>query len=467
MNKLSINPVKTELSFYSTNAENNKNVDKSVNKVYLAGACAVGLVGVAFLGYRNYNNMYKVRLAKDLTKELGRNITTNDLKSVMSKSELFNVLPKLTEQNYVASESNIKNGTFLADLHSHSNFSDGKASVETILNQAADYGNKLSKINGKKFIFALSDHDGVDGVKEALKIIVENPQKYENIRFVPAAEISFIMPTQKNSPRFTRFQSDVQMPEMLVYCVNPFSNKSNEFFNSIYDSRTKQIEFAIRHVNSYLNSENLSTGEYKKFFTEKGRKPCLLNQHWNIWNYIHTKQRVSEIAREQNVGHEELFEKIVHELKKENKSINPYELNEYIKRKNIITSTTQFNSNISNILKKQVFPIRVGEYEAVSNFEKQFKDIVKYSIDENAVLGFAHPVFTMQNFDKQNCLEGMATLVKQGKGKIKFAEKYHQAYPIGKEIESYEIKEYNEILDKLGLINIGGRDNHSDKFIPF
>ncbi len=438
---------------------------KPINKTYLAEVSVVGLTALGVLGYRNYANRYKIKLAADLSKELGQKISTKKLKSIMTNSVLIRELSKLKEENFAATKENIKNGTFLADLHSHSNFSDGKASIETILNEASEYGNKLNKINGKKFIFAISDHDGVDGVKEALKIIVKNPEKFKNVRFVPAAELSFVFPCQKNSERFRKFGSDVQMPEMLVYNINPFSKTTEEFFESIYNSRQKQISKAVNECNFYYHNSNFSSLEFDKFFTPPGKKPCFLNQHWRIWNYIHTKSRVVNMAKEQNIEPKVLYEKIVNDLKQEKKYMTPYELDEYIKRNNIQTDSKIIDENLKSIIIKEIFPKKINENELEKEYEKDFKDIVSYAKKENAILCFAHPGFTMQNFTKENCLSGMQKLIKESKGRIKFAEKYHQAYPLGKEIMEGELREYNEILDKLKLINIGGRDNHKNEFI--
>ena len=73
--------------------------------------------------------------------------------------------------------------------------------------------------------------------------------------------------------------------------------------------------------------------------------------------------------------------------------------------------------------------------------------------------------FTMQNFAPEKQFESMKQLIKESGGQIKLSEKFHQAYPIGTEISTDEIKQYNKILDDLNLLNIGGRDNHTKIFI--
>lgn len=463
MNVVGVKAFSAVPQFREQNAVSKTN--KYSNNVYLAGASVAALGAISVLAYCGYSNSYKVQLAKDLSKELGEKITTKNLKSIMSRKELLKELPKLTEQNYIASTNNLKNGVFLADLHSHSNFSDGQITVENLLNQAAEYGDKLEKINGKKFIFALTDHDGIDGVKDALKIIAKNPEKYKNIKFVPASEISFVLPCDKNSVRFAKFKSDVQMPEMLVYGINPFSKTSENFFNRIYNSRERQILKAINDANSYYNTNDFSAKEYNKFFHVPNKKYCFLNQHWRVWNYIHTKSRITQMAAEQNKDSRVMYETIANELRANKKYMTPYELNEYIKQQNIQTRTEILDDKLAPILKKNIFPHNNNK-TIDTEYELQLKDIVNYSKKENAVLAFAHPGFTIQNFAQNQQLEEIKKLLEIGKGQIKLAEKFHQAYPIGKEITETELKQYNKIVDELNLINIGGRDNHTKKFIP-
>ena len=450
------------LSFFGKRKPENINNTQA----YLSGGvAAVAVTAASVLAYRNHAGNYRVQLAKSLSKELGKKILAKDLKSVVTKNELLKELPKLKEENYVLTETNLRNGTFLADLHSHSNHSDGTISVENLLNEAAEYGDKLQKLNGKKFMFALSDHDGVDGVKEALKIIALNPKKYENIRFVPATEVSFIFPCHKDSARFKRHGSDVQMPEMLIYSINPFSETSKNFFEKIYSGREKQIEIAINDARSYFKSNEFTEAEYKKFFTNN-RKPFLLNQHWKLWNYLHTKARVIAIAKEQNKDAKVLYEEIAQNLRSSGQHLTPYGLNEYIKANRIQTNSKMFDEEFKKNILSSIFPKQIDPKTAHSDFELQLKDIVEYSKKENALLGFAHPAFTMQNFSPNEIRKEMQTIVRDSRGQIKFTEKYHQAYPIGDEVTQAEIDEYNKILDELGLIHVGGRDNHKNTFFP-
>ena len=453
----SFSNIRNQPQFLQKNQKKN-NFDKR-SMVYVGTAGLIIGSTACIMLYTHHKNQYINQLAKDLSNELGQKITSKHLKSVITKDELLKQLSKMNEQNFVASAENIKNGTFLADLHSHSHYSDGTISIKDFLEQAAEYGNKVNKINGKKFIVALSDHDGVNGVKEALKLIVQNPEKYKNIKFVPAAEMSFIIPCKEGSRRFKQFNSTVEMPEVLVYNINPFSKESKAFFNNLYNKRKLEIIDAINEAKKLYPEGNFSIEEYTKFYNPQ-KKYCFLNQHWKVWNYLHTKSRFVEIAKEQNKNADTLYNELFYKIDK-HKNVNPYSLEKYLKENNINTNSSKFNSKIIEPLKKNIFPQKKNEIEAFSSYELTFDDIVNYAKKENAIMGFAHPAFTMQNFLEKDMLEGMNNLIKRSKGALKLVEKYHQAYKFGNNISQEELIRYNKIVDKLNLIEMGGRDNHS------
>ena len=54
--------------------------------------------------------------------------------------------------------------------------------MKNILNEVCEYADKLFKKTGKKFLYALTDHDTTAGVKEALQIIAAEPEKFKNVQ---------------------------------------------------------------------------------------------------------------------------------------------------------------------------------------------------------------------------------------------------------------------------------------------
>jgi len=76
--------------------------------------------------------------------------------------------------------------TFVIDLHTHSNISDGDLSPEQLIKEAAKQG--LSAI-------ALTDHDTINGLESAKKAALG-----ENIRFIPGIEINITWSGGKGVP---------------------------------------------------------------------------------------------------------------------------------------------------------------------------------------------------------------------------------------------------------------------------
>ena len=455
---LNNNHTMQRLVFTSQNNQAATTVKKK--KIATGAIAATSAITASAIGiYTFKSNSYLINLARDLSTELDKKITTKDLRSIMTKSELIKELSKLKEENFIASAENLKNGIFQADLHSHSNYSDGTINIQDFLNQAAEYGNKLNKINGKKFIIALTDHDGIEGTKEALKIIARNPDKYENIKFVPGVELSFVIPCAENSERAKRFNSRVEMPEMLLFNINPFSKHSKTFFNAIHEKRYDQVINAIEDAKNIFPEANFSFKEYTEFFNPR-EKYFMLNQHWKIWNYLHTKSRVAEIAKEQGNDVNQLYKEFCYNIKATKKDVIPYTLNEYINSKGIKTSSNEYNQKISELMHKEYFPQKINDVEVKTIYENNFDDLVNYAKNENAIMGFAHPGFTMQNFAKDKINDKLNYYIQKSNWHIKFIEKHHQAYPIGDAIGKEELEEYNKIIDRFKLIQIGGRDNH-------
>lgn len=119
---------------------------------------------------------YVKSLAAGVSEITGKNINPLTLSNVMNKEEFVKQILNLRKINYTYTPENIKNFGFQADFHMHTNNSDGKITVKNLLNEIAEYSNNLFKRTGQKFIFSITDHDSVKGVKEALVIMAENPE---------------------------------------------------------------------------------------------------------------------------------------------------------------------------------------------------------------------------------------------------------------------------------------------------
>lgn len=408
---------------------------------YAAGALAAGL-GIFYY--------IKSRRAPSLAKEISsaaNNVSENklplkNLTCIMSGDELLKELPKLTKENFVCTPENMKNGIFRADLHSHSNYSDGEGYVKNILEEAAEYADKLYQKTGQKFIFALTDHDTVDGVKEAFKIISQNPSKYKNLQFVPGVEISFA----HSAPKST---NECEMSEVLAYGINPFSENIGKFFENIKQKRLQMINNFINEAGEKCPLTKFSFDEFSKYYEHK-KYGNLMNIHWRIYHYVQTKHALTRHAANINQDAEILYKNIMENFKgasvetlKTNGKI-PFSINEV--------------SDFDGILKKYSPHFENGKLVAAS--ENSFEEIIENLKEEkNIFLSFAHPGYFANHVE--NAGESLKYFTENSKGLIKASESYHQAYK--ENVDKNFIERLREKTESLNLLNLGGRDNHGKK----
>lgn len=472
---MKIMPIIKNNDFRSINFQNNKhnrvvsNSDKSFqkskdNKMWYilggaTGVCAISLCGVK-LSQKN-RSFHKI-LADELSKYTNKSIKAENLKSVMTYEEFLSEISVLKPENFVASEQNIENGIFCADLHSHTNYSDGQGTVENILDGVADYANKLYLKTKKKFIFAITDHNGVNGVKEALSLIGQNPEKYKNVRFVTGAELSFVMPCEKGSLKYNRLHNQTECAEVLVYGINPFSKNVNNYFNNLYTKREQLWQTVLSELNSDFKELNLTKKEADNLFRNGKDNLCMFNNHWGILNYAQIKNKAVELSKETQKPLEFFLNMI-----KENQILNPYQFDEYLKHQNINTSTQITNEKIDKICKKH-FP-HIEQKKIFSLDENTFEELISaFSKEKNVVFGFAHPAFLFENINEQNIPHAIENYINASNGKLKISEKYHQAYNFAisrNEMTQDFIDKINNIIDKYNLLFVGGRDNHTKSFL--
>lgn len=216
--------------------------NKDFKSLYLPG-------GVSFKGtFLNVHNSTLSEFVPDFIHEFGSyrtklakaiGVTVESLKSILEPEELKEILKTAEAAEFSTGNNfeNVLNGTFRINLHIHTKNSDGTLSVRELLDQAARYADYRKTINkDSPLVIAISDHDTLEGSREAIKIIAQNPEKYKNIRFVPAIEFN----AKHNSRQL----------EVLAYCINPFEEGLSRFVNSGRDANAQYLKsFLESHVN--------------------------------------------------------------------------------------------------------------------------------------------------------------------------------------------------------------------------
>lgn len=369
------------------------------------------------------------------------------------KQDFICLCKSVTCENYRATKQNINSGVFSIDLHSHSTHSDGRAYVHNLLDEVADYANHVYQKTGKKFTFALTDHDRVSGVEEALKIIRSNPKKYENINFIPGVEFSFAF----NS------NGQIRFGEMLAYFVDPSSKEMKILVEELNTNRLKMIEEGIKKL-----GQGFSKNEMDDYFINRDGETFAYCLHYRLFNYAQIKNRINKIAQERGENAEHLYRKFMQEyvFKKNSRvqkpEVSPQGFDKYLKENNIETQTPMLDENITKIC-EEFFP-KIIDGKIVCKTENSFEKIIDtLKNNDDVVLAFAHPYFTakhMKDYKKE-----FLAFLKYANGKILMSENYHQAYPqdIMDKNRSF-IEEINDFLLSQNLIPIGGRDNHDKDF---
>ena len=141
---------------------------------------------------------------------------------------------------------------FRISLHNHTTKSDGKMTVQQLLDQAAAYADEVAEANKHRenvlvqdspFTIAITDHDTVDGCKEAVRIIASNPEKYKNLRVVFGTELSV-----ENRMLGNNLTKPVPF-HMVVNCINPFDKTLNEFLDA---TKVARKNVAQKFFNEYI-----------------------------------------------------------------------------------------------------------------------------------------------------------------------------------------------------------------------
>ena len=186
----------------------------------------------------------------------------------------------------------------------------------------------------------------------------------------------------------------------------------------------------------------------------------MLNQHWRIFQYLNLKTRITRLAHNQNKNPEQLFKEIMSQIGYSTQ-VHGAVLDDFLKFHHLPFSQPTYLNEVVALL-KDICPHYDGQ-GLHAPYDSSFEKILEYAQNEDAVLAFAHPGFTIQNMTPETMLKNIKNYVERAKGRLIFAENYHQAYP-PKNITNEEILKTNEIMLEAKLIPIGGRDMHRNNF---
>ncbi len=296
----------------------------------------------------------------------------------------------ITEQKDGFNMSGKINGTYRANLHIHTNTSDGRMSVAELLDQSAQYADDIAaKIHTNKdikapyapFTIAITDHDTLEGCKEAVKIINANPEKYRNLRVVLGCELSVensLMQCELNKPVSTH---------MLLHGINPFDKTLNNYLDSKKLSRANMVKDIIKASSQKLSHQypdtaaNLSYEEAKSSFLTINKS--ILHVDYHARDYVFSKVLFSELLK-----NNPQINKIAAEKDINLNNLNyTYEVHKYLKGlpyqigggewNRILTKLHEYTANLLGISKEEA----ASKMPLPENLEKIFSEISIISND--------------------------------------------------------------------------------------
>lgn len=248
------------------------------NKYLAIGCAATVLAGVTgVLLYKKHKSQvldidFKNKILSALKND-GIDVPAKSLNSIVGPEEFSKLIKKFKPEHYrvglqtakseISTEkfyANAINGDFRVSLHTHSNFSDGKATPEEFLECARQYADKVARLSKKDdlppFTIALTDHDCIDGTKEIIKIIAKNPEKYKNLKFVAGCEFSV-----KNGDKHY---------DVTGLALNPFEESLNKMLQDLKSNRMNTVNEFLKSKNTKISMEDLINCE-KQYYISKAK----------------------------------------------------------------------------------------------------------------------------------------------------------------------------------------------------
>ncbi len=233
-----------------------------------------------------------------------------DLDSIAGPFELRELLKKFTRKDFLTGYreldkitsprefENIKNGDFRANLHIHTNKSDGSMSPQEYLEMSKKYADKVAKIHPNSDIppysADTSDHNNIDAAKEIIAAIAEEPKKFKNFKFVSGSEFMFL---DNDSPfRFQGF-------EAMGLGFNPFDAELNQRIQKMNSPELIPTIKKDGGIVSYVHPIKTLQGngmepEFIEYLKNKGVNAIESNyQYLNHRNDDSVKQAIEESHR--------------------------------------------------------------------------------------------------------------------------------------------------------------------------
>lgn len=338
----------------------------------------------------------------------------------------------------------LNSGDFKANLHIHTQYSDGSMTISELLDNAEKLSEKTNN-----FLIAITDHDTIDGAKEAEKLI----EKYNQVNVCFGVEISTI---GINFPNQTK---PVQI-HLLVYGINPNDKKLDNYLKTKRELKLQLAKNTIEKLNKALPGYDFNIEEASKchIMIAKGQDEVA----HPLKKYTSGKILLDYYIPDAKFSYNMPIKKFKYLFKGNEPYYKIYKkaLEMYTGQKfPDIPENIEKRIQVAKEIYMQAHPSIKSMLEPFSSFE----DAVEFVSELNSgVMSIAHPART-----KAYCPEFYTYLFERfkkfGKDKALFYEGCYQSY----EGEYYQkwLSKIDEAAAKFNLIKTGGLDSHGKNII--
>ncbi len=381
-----------------------------------------------------------------------------ELRAFVSSLHVENFMPGIRRDKYVQDShdfSILKNGNFKANLHVHTRNSDGAGKTEQLLLHAEAIAKYNSRFNSQ-FMLAITDHDTINGAREAFEIFRDNPDRFQHLKFVPGLEISTVETKLEQ-------QTAPNSIHLLVYGINPYDRQLDEFLKEKSRLKLELTQKTLTELNRALSKDlgfefTLPEAALVHEMIAKGfdevRRPLM-------------KYTTAKILHNYYIKNPDFtYEKPVKKYKELFRSSEPY----CIAYKKALEQYTgqelpPVSQEIENVLQKaqsiyeKAHPTMETTPAAFSSFEETVKFI---SSLEYGVMAVAHPARININCIKSSPEDIFTNIFENFKSaggeKAMLYEGYYGSY-FGERAISL-LPEIDRAAEKFRLIPSGGLDSH-------
>ena len=401
---------------------------------------------------------FQMELSKAVKTHFNVDIPPQNFENIMTPEEFKEILPTLKQENFIFDDKYEDNTLYNIDLNNTTIFSNKRSeTIQDILSKVEEQAKKYYEKTGKKFVIAFTDKDNIYGVRQIIRIIGENPEKYEHFKLLPATKFSYTheAPTSKIG-----FENS----ELLAYGINPFSENVTNFLDTLIEKRQEMARSFVAEIGELYPDFKYDVEEFTDSYGLQYRKDYTVsNLYWRAREYAENKGG-NEI-RSIKADSEKIYKDATSVIDNLALTVSMPDEVDSIFGEEFDTNDENLNKTIKEVFNK--YATHEDENgKIISPAESTFEELIDClkQEKEKPVLAFASPYYLTHYFEEEdepnsyeNVLDFMQEEIEASEGMLSAFESLSPVYPQDKYLTVETIENFNKtIKDELNLYEFGG-----------